>query len=101
MRAAVGGDDALPARPDVVALDHLVERRRLQAQEPRGLLLHAARAVHRGPEDALLVPADRLVERLSGVIPKDKIIRSTVSPVLGTYGGPGAVAVTVLETESK
>lgn len=45
--------------------------------------------------------ADRLVERLSGVISKDKIIRSTVSPVLGTYGGPGAVAVTVLEAESK
>ena len=45
--------------------------------------------------------ADRLVERLSGVVSNDKIIRSTVSPVLGTYGGPGAVAVTVLEAESK
>jgi fatty acid-binding protein DegV len=45
--------------------------------------------------------ADRLVERLSAVVPKDKIVRSTVSPVLGTYGGPGAVALTVLEAESK
>jgi len=45
--------------------------------------------------------ADRLAERLSAVVPKEKIIRSTVSPVLGTYGGPGAVAVTVLEAESK
>ena len=45
--------------------------------------------------------ADRLVERLSDVVSKDKIRRSTVSPVLGTYGGPGAVAVTVLEAEGK
>ena len=45
--------------------------------------------------------ADRLVERLSAVVPKNKIVRSTVSPVLGTYGGPGAVALTVLEAESK
>jgi DegV family protein with EDD domain len=45
--------------------------------------------------------ADKLAERLSAVVAKDRIVRSTVSPVLGTYGGPGAVAVTVLETESK
>jgi len=43
--------------------------------------------------------ADRLVERLSSVFPKERIYRSTVSPVLGTYGGPGAMAVTVLEAE--
>ena len=45
--------------------------------------------------------ADRLVERLGSVFPKERIYRSTVSPVLGTYGGPGAMAVTVLETEKK
>ena len=45
--------------------------------------------------------ADRLVERLSSVFPKERIYRSTVSPVLGTYGGPGAMAVTVLEAEKK
>ena len=43
--------------------------------------------------------ADRLVERLGSVFPKERIYRSTVSPVLGTYAGPGALAVTVLEAE--
>jgi len=45
--------------------------------------------------------ADRLVERLGSVFPQERIYRSTVSPVLGTYGGPGAMAVTVLEAEKK
>ncbi len=45
--------------------------------------------------------ADRLAERLSSIYPKERIYRSTVSPVLGTYGGPGALAVTVLEAEGK
>ncbi len=45
--------------------------------------------------------ADRLVERLSSLCPKERVYRSTVSPVLGTYGGPGAMAVTVLEAEKK
>ena len=39
--------------------------------------------------------ADNLIEHLNSIFPKDRIYRSTVSPVLGTYGGPGAVAVTV------
>jgi DegV family protein with EDD domain len=43
--------------------------------------------------------ADRLVERLGSIYPKERIYRSTVSPVLGTHGGPGAIAVTVLEAE--
>ncbi len=43
--------------------------------------------------------ADKLVERLSSVFPKERIYRSTVSPVLGTHGGPGAMAVTVLEAK--
>ena len=45
--------------------------------------------------------ADKLVERLGSVFPKERIYRSTVSPVLGTYGGPGAMAITVLEAEKK
>ena len=45
--------------------------------------------------------ADRLVERLDSVFPKERIYRSTVSPVLGTYGGPNAMAVTVLEAEKE
>jgi len=45
--------------------------------------------------------ADRLVERLSSVFPKERICRSTISPVVGTYAGPGAMAVSVLEAEGK
>ena len=43
--------------------------------------------------------ADKLAERLSSSYPKEIIYRSTVSPVLGVYGGPNASAVTVLEAE--
>jgi DegV family protein with EDD domain len=43
--------------------------------------------------------ADKLAERFSSLCPEENIYRSTVSPVLGTYGGPNAVAVTVLEAE--
>ncbi len=46
------------------------------------------------PEDA-----DSLAERLSSVFPKERIYRSTISPVVGTYAGPGAMTVTVLEAE--
>ena len=45
--------------------------------------------------------ADKLVERLSSVFPKERIYRSTISPVVGTYAGPDAMAVTVLEAEGK
>ena len=45
--------------------------------------------------------AEKMVERLGSVFPKERIYRSTVSPVLGTYGGPGAMAITVLEAEKK
>jgi len=43
--------------------------------------------------------ADRLVERLSSLHPRERIYRSTISPVVGTYAGPDAVAITVLEAE--
>jgi DegV family protein with EDD domain len=43
--------------------------------------------------------ADKLVERLGSFFPKERIYRSTVSPVLGVYGGPGAMAVTMLEAK--
>ncbi len=43
--------------------------------------------------------ADRLAERLVSICPKERIYRSTVSPVLGVHGGPGAMALTVLEAK--
>lgn len=43
--------------------------------------------------------ADRLAERLSAVFPKERIFKSVISPVLGVHGGPGAMAITVLEAE--
>ncbi len=45
--------------------------------------------------------ADKLVERLGSVFPKENIYRSTISPVVGTYAGPNAMAVTVLEAEKE
>ncbi len=45
--------------------------------------------------------ADRLVERLSSLFSGERIYRSTISPVVGTYAGPGAMAVSVLEAEGK
>ena len=45
--------------------------------------------------------ADRLAERIGLVYPKERIYRSTVSPVLGVHSGPGALAVTVLEAAKK
>jgi len=43
--------------------------------------------------------ADKLVERFSSVFPKERIYRSTISPVVGTHAGPDALAVSVLEAE--
>ena len=43
--------------------------------------------------------ADKLVERLDKIYPKEKIYRSVISPVIGTYSGPGALALSVLEAE--
>ena len=45
------------------------------------------------------VEADKLVERFNAIFPKGKIYRSVISPVIGTYSGPGALALTVLEAE--
>jgi DegV family protein with EDD domain len=42
--------------------------------------------------------ADRLSDILKPFAPTEGIYRSTVSPVLGAYAGPGALAVTILET---
>jgi DegV family protein with EDD domain len=41
--------------------------------------------------------ADNLTERLGAFYPKERILRSTMSPVLGTYMGPNVLSVTVLE----
>jgi DegV family protein with EDD domain len=43
--------------------------------------------------------ADVLVARLGAIFPKGNIYRSTVSPVLGTYAGPNALAVSYIEGE--
>ncbi|MBN1644065.1 MAG: DegV family protein [Dehalococcoidales bacterium] len=45
--------------------------------------------------------ADELAKRCSAACPGATILRATVSPVLGVYGGPDAIAVTVLESEGK
>ena len=45
--------------------------------------------------------ANKLVERLSASFPEKRIYRSTVSPVMGVYAGPDAIAVTVLESEGR
>ncbi|HEY87748.1 MAG TPA: DegV family protein [Dehalococcoidia bacterium] len=45
--------------------------------------------------------ADRLVERLGSLFPKECIYRSTISPVVGTYAGPNAMAITILEAEGR
>ena len=41
--------------------------------------------------------ADELTERIGSIYPKDKIYRSIISPVIGVYAGPKAVAVSILE----
>ncbi|HEY97446.1 MAG TPA: DegV family protein [Dehalococcoidia bacterium] len=43
--------------------------------------------------------ADKLVERFSTIFPKENIIRSIISPVVGTHAGPNALAVSYLEAE--
>jgi DegV family protein with EDD domain len=45
------------------------------------------------------VDADNLVERLGAIYPKERIYRSVISPVIGTYAGPNALALTILEAE--
>ena len=53
-------------------------------------------AIGTTPDDA-----DKLVERLAAIYPREKIFRSVISPVIGTYSGPNALALTVLEAEKK
>ena len=43
--------------------------------------------------------ADALIERLGTIFPKEQIVKSTVSPVIGTYVGPHVLSVSVLEGE--
>jgi DegV family protein with EDD domain len=45
--------------------------------------------------------ANKMVEKLSAIYPKEKIYRSVISPVIGTYAGPDAMAISVLEAEKK
>ncbi len=43
--------------------------------------------------------ADQLDQRLQGAFRDKTIYRSIISPVIGTYSGPGAMAVSILEAE--
>jgi DegV family protein with EDD domain len=43
--------------------------------------------------------ANKMVEKLSSIFPKEKIYRSVISPVVGTYAGPDAMAISFLEAE--
>ena len=45
--------------------------------------------------------ADALVARLGSLFPRERIYRSVISPVIGTYAGPNALALTILEAEKK
>ena len=45
--------------------------------------------------------ADKLLERLSSLFPKERIYKSTVSPVIGTYVGPHVLSVSVLEADKE
>ena len=45
--------------------------------------------------------ADALVARLGTLYPVERIYRSVISPVIGTYAGPNALALTILEAEKK
>ena len=54
---------ALAPRPDVVPLDHLVQRRRLDVQQLRGALLHAAGRFERRLDQPLLEVGDHLAVR--------------------------------------
>ncbi len=40
--------------------------------------------------------ANTLIERLGSFYPKERVIKSTVSPVIGAYCGPGVISVSVL-----
>ena len=74
-------------RSEAAAMDYLVN---LVA----GIKNIEALAVEHGnsPEQA-----EALFERIGSIYPKEKIYRSTVSPVIGTYTGPNLLSVTVLE----
>jgi DegV family protein with EDD domain len=45
--------------------------------------------------------ADKLVERLGSLFPKESIYRAVISPVVGTYAGPNALALTILEADKE
>ncbi|MDD4874333.1 MAG: DegV family protein [Dehalococcoidales bacterium] len=44
------------------------------------------------PEDA-----EELTKRISNIVPMENIFQSTISPVVGTYAGPGALAVSIVQ----
>lgn len=79
-------------RSKKAGLDHLYKFVRSYGDNIESLAVEYANT----PEDA-----DVLIERLAELYPKEKIIRSVVSPVLGTYMGPNVVGVFVLGGDKK
>ena len=41
--------------------------------------------------------ANKTIERLGSIYPKDKVYRAIISPVIGTYSGPDAMAISAIE----
>src|SRR5436190_9273056 len=60
---AVAVRGAAPPRTDLVAFDHLVQRRRLDMEELSGFLLHAAGRFERRFDQLLLEVGDDVLER--------------------------------------
>lgn len=46
-----------------------------------------------------LANADKLVEKIIPLYPKERIYRAVISPVIGTYAGPDAMALSFIEAE--
>ena len=74
------------ARSRAKAIDHLYEFA-ASYKHIEGLAVEGAAC----PEDV-----DRMVERLGAIFPKDKILRSRTTPVIGAHTGPGLLLVAVM-----
>jgi len=74
------------ARSRAKAIDHLYNFA-ASYKNIEGLAVEGAAC----PEDV-----DRMVERLGAIFPKERILRSRTTPVIGTHTGPGLLLVAVM-----
>jgi DegV family protein with EDD domain len=74
------------ARSRAKAIDHLYEFA-ASYKHIEGLAVEGAAC----PEDV-----DRMVERLGAIFPKERILRSRTTPVIGAHTGPGLLLVAVM-----